>query len=88
MSCSLLLPSFYGIIFLSEPIGIKLIVGIVLLVVALVMINYEKDAVPSSLKWAICAVLAFVGNGMCSVVQKLEQNTSVCYVLYFEGGKR
>ena len=75
VSCSLLLPSFYGIIFLSEPIGIKLIVGIVLLVVALVMINYEKDAVPSSLKWAICAVLAFVGNGMCSVVQKLEQNT-------------
>ena len=75
VSCSLLIPSFYGIIFLGEPVGVKLILGTVLLVVALIMINYEKDTSPTSLKWAIFALLAFVGNGMCSVVQKIEQNT-------------
>ena len=75
VSCSLLIPSFYGIIFLGEPVGVKLVLGTVLLVVALIMINYEKDTSPTSLKWAIFALLAFVGNGMCSVVQKIEQNT-------------
>lgn len=75
VSCSLLIPSFYGIIFLGEPVGVKLVLGTALLVVALIMINYEKDTSPTSLKWAIFALLAFVGNGMCSVVQKIEQNT-------------
>ena len=75
VSCSLLLPSFYGIIFLREPVGVKLIIGTLLLIVALVMINYEKSSAPTTFKWSIFAILAFIGNGMCSVVQKLEQNT-------------
>ena len=75
VSCSLLIPSFYGMTFLSEPVGLTLIIGTVLLVVSLIMINYEKDATPSTLKWIIFVILAFVGNGMCSTVQKIEQNT-------------
>lgn len=75
LSCSLLIPSFYGMVFLGEPVSVTLVVGIILLVTALIMINYEKDPAPATLKWAIFVFLAFVGNGMCSTVQKIEQNT-------------
>lgn len=74
VSCSLLIPSFYGMIFLGEPIGATLIIGTILLIVALFMINYEKNTARSTIKWAIFVILAFIGNGMCSTVQKMEQN--------------
>ena len=78
ISCSLLIPSFYGIIFLREPIGWSLVVGTVLLVVALVLTNYQKASAEDEKqgyclwKWIIFVFFAFVGNGMCSTVQKME----------------
>lgn len=76
VSCSLLVPSFYGILFLKEPVSATLIVGLVLLVVGLVLINRETDrenAKPVSKKWVLFVLLSFLGNGMCSTVQKAEQ---------------
>ena len=75
VSCSLLVPSVYGMLFLNEPIGFSLILGTILLVVALILINYEKDPTPATLKWFLLVTLAFFGNGMCSTVQKLQQLT-------------
>ena len=78
ISCSLLIPSFYGILFLNEPVGWTLIVGTVLLVIALVLTNYRKPTEEDERqgyclwKWVIFVILAFVGNGMCSTVQKIE----------------
>ena len=75
-SYSLLVPAFTGLIILSEPLGIPMIVGLVLLVVSLWLTNHQK-AVPNApkekvtLKWIIYLILAFVGNGMCATVQKL-----------------
>jgi drug/metabolite transporter (DMT)-like permease len=75
ISCSLLIPTFYGMIALSEPVRATLIVGLVMLVGALVMINYRKEKKEggNALKWAVCVTLAALGNGMCSVVQKAKQ---------------
>ena len=73
VSCSLLVPSVYGMLFLNEPIGPALILGTLLLVVSLVLINYEKEPTRVTLKWFLLVGIAFIGNGMCSVVQKLEQ---------------
>lgn len=78
VSCSLLIPSFYGILFLREPVGWSLIVGTVLLVIALVLTNYQKSSEEDKKhgyclwKWILFVFLAFVGNGMCSTVQKME----------------
>ena len=75
-SYSLLVPAFTGLIILSEPLGIPMIVGLVLLVVSLWLTNHQR-AVPNvpkekvTLKWIIYLILAFVGNGMCATVQKL-----------------
>ena len=74
ISCSLLIPSFYGMICLGEPVSATLILGTVLLVVSLIMTNYQKDDTDkkATLKWAVFVILSFIGNGMCSTVQKAK----------------
>ena len=75
ISFSLLVPSFYGILFLREPVSLELILGTMLLIASLILINYEKEKTEekASLKWYIFVFLAFMGNGMCSTVQKAKQ---------------
>jgi drug/metabolite transporter (DMT)-like permease len=73
-SFSLIIPTVYGIIVLQEPVSTNLFIGLGLLAVALVLINLEeKGEKKITLKWAIYVILAFVGNGMCSTVQKVQQ---------------
>lgn len=73
-SCSLVIPTFYGIFVLGEPVNRFLVAGIVLLLVSLVLINLEKKGERKiSLKWIICIFLSFLGNGICSTVQKVQQ---------------
>ena len=73
ISYSLLIPCFYGILFLREPIGWTLIAGIILLAISLWLTNYQKSEKTISLKWLLLVLFAFIGNGMCSTVQKAEQ---------------
>ena len=71
---SLIIPTFYGFIMLGESFKASLIVGILLLLISLVFINFEgKEEKKITFKWTIFAFLAFVGNGMCSTVQKVQQ---------------
>ena len=76
MSYSLLVPAFAGLVILREPIGIPMIAGMILLVLSLWLTNYRQKSVDTpkvkiTLKWLIFVLLGFVGNGMCSTVQKL-----------------
>lgn len=73
-SFSLIIPTLYGILVLQEPVSTNLFIGLGLLAVALVLINLEeKGEKKITLKWAVYVLLAFVGNGMCSTVQKVQQ---------------
>lgn len=72
-SYSLMLPTFYGLIFLKEPVGVGFIPGIILLMISLVLINAKSNDNKISFKWVIYVFLSFVGNGMCSVFQKMQQ---------------
>lgn len=76
MSYSLLVPAFAGLVILREPIGIPMIAGMILLVLSLWLTNHRKKTADTpkekiSLKWLVFVLLGFVGNGMCSTVQKL-----------------
>lgn len=82
ISYSLIIPTFWGIIFLNEPIGKTLIWGILLLCISIALVNLKKSNIKNiaseektkfSFKWGLYVFLAFLGNGMCSTVQKLEQ---------------
>ena len=73
-SFSLMIPTFYGLIFLKDPISIGLYPGLTLLAASLFLINKKgKDTKGFSLKWLICVLLAFLGNGLCSVAQTVQQ---------------
>ncbi len=69
---SLLIPTFHGLIFLKEPYSTALFWGIFLLLISIVFVNIEKkEERKITLKWALYAFLSFLGNGFCSVVQKV-----------------
>lgn len=73
-SYSLLIPTFYGIFFLHDPVKLLFVVGLVLLLVSLFLINFNKnESMRFSRVWLVYVLLYFVGNGMCSTVQKMQQ---------------
>lgn len=69
---SLVLPTLYGII-LGEPISVFLILGISLLLISMFLINKPVKGERFSIKWLIFALLALLGNGMCTITQKMHQ---------------
>ena len=76
ISYSLMIPTFYGLIFLKDNISIGFIFGLFLLIISLFLVNKSDEKAKFSFKWIICVVLSFVGNGMCTVIQKMQQIAS------------
>ncbi len=87
ISCSLLIPSLYGILVqglllqrtsVGEALSPTLLGGTVLLFVSLFLVNRpsagQGRGQRATLRWAIFALLAFLGNGFCSVVQAAKQD--------------
>ena len=70
---SLMIPTVYGIFVLNDPISSGLVLGIILLVISLILINKKDENIKFSLKWIVSVLLAFLGNGLCSVFQKMQQ---------------
>ena len=73
-SYSLLIPTFYGIIFLKDEVHATLFFGLAALFVSLFLINFKKDEnLHFEPMWLLYVILAFISNGMCSTVQKMQQ---------------
>lgn len=73
VSYSLMIPTFYGLVFLKEPISPGLLPGIALMLLSILLTNKKTDEAKINFKWIVYVSLAAVGNGMCSVVQKMQQ---------------
>ncbi len=71
---SLIIPTAYGLILLNEEAGPYLYIGIALLLISLFFINIEEKGEKKriTLKWGFYALLAFIGNGLCSTIQKAQ----------------
>ncbi len=72
-SYSLIIPTMYGALFLYEEFGITKKVGVVILLISLFFIGNIKTGERVSKKWVLYVVLLFLGNGLCSLVQRLYQ---------------
>lgn len=74
ISYSLIIPTFYGLFALGEEGGLTLYIGIILLLISLMLINLEKKGEEKKItfKWAVFTLLAFIGNGGCSTIQKIQ----------------
>ena len=73
ISYSLMIPTVYGLVFLKDPVGVGLFPGLALLAISLFLLNQKNINMPVTAKWIVFVVLAFIGNGMCTVVQKMQQ---------------
>lgn len=75
MQYSLLIPTAYGLLMLDEPVKFWLFVGIAMLMVSLVLINQEGKVEKKqiTLRWGVCVLLMFLGNGICATTQKIQQ---------------
>ena len=75
MSYSLLIPTVYGLI-TGEPISWLKVVGFVVLIVSAFLIrsqHTDSDNKKVSFKWLIVVILAFLGNGFCTVFQTAQE---------------
>ncbi|MBR6729352.1 MAG: hypothetical protein IKL80_04240 [Clostridia bacterium] len=72
-SYSLMIPTFYGLLFQQEPAGFWLFLGLGFLALSLLFITLKKDEKQISFRWGIYAFLAFAGNGLCSTIQRVQQ---------------
>ena len=73
VSCSLIFPTVYGIM-LGEPVTATVIIGMGLLLAAIVMVNLKFDkSAKFTWKWFACVMVAFFGNGLCSITQNMQK---------------
>ncbi len=72
-SFAMIVPMAFGIVFYNESITLALAFGFLLLVISLFLMNEKKSEEKVTLKWLVYVGLAFIGNGMFSVVLSLCQ---------------
>ena len=90
-SYSLLIPTFYGIIFLHDPINPALYIGLAALVVSLYLINKNKDeSMEFSPSWIVFILLTFVAYKNEFMIIALAAVTIVLFALGLskKGNKR
>lgn len=78
-SFGLLIPSFYGIFFLKEPVGFLFYIGLAFFALCVTCINSKSKSnqpiqkKPFTFKWLLYVLLASISNGFCSVFQTMQQ---------------
>ena len=79
MAYSLIIPTVFAIIAYGEYPAWTFYVGLIFLMVSLFFIGVPRKDVKKqqvNAKWLICITLAFIGNGMCSLLQTHYQRLS------------
>lgn len=73
ISCSLIVPTTYGII-RGETVTAVTVIGMALLFGAIALVNLKFDQKNAfSMKWFVWVMIAFLGNGFCSATQNMHK---------------
>lgn len=75
ISCSVVVPLVYGVIFLKEPVSLPLGIGLVLLFISVLLVSepWKKENVTITPKWILYISITFLCNGICTSIQKYFQ---------------
>lgn len=75
ISYSIVFPVVYGIVFLKEPAGILTYIAFAIIAVSLYLSrgNTAGEKKEFSVKWVIYILIATIGNGLFSVMKKMQQ---------------
>lgn len=71
MSGGMLLPYFFGVLFLNEVISVYRIIGVLIILAAVFIANKTKYSFPASF-YVLCALI-FIFNGFVSITSKYHQ---------------
>ena len=69
----MIVPFFYGILFLGEEAGLLKWLGIIILCASLIPSVMKKDGEKTNVKFIIYAMIVFMTNGFVSVFSKMHQ---------------
>lgn len=73
ISCSLVIPTAYGIL-RGETVAAATVIGMTLLFSSIALVNLKFDQKNAfSMKWFIWVMIAFLGNGLCSASQSMHK---------------
>ena len=75
-SFGILLPTFYGILFLKEPASIYTYIALALITFSLFLMNYQKNEDANqeriTLKWILFVLLTILSNAAISILGKIQ----------------
>ena len=74
LSFTLIFPLVYGVVVRGDELGLVQITGLVFLFSAVFLSKSQStgESKKVSAKWVICVVIAFAGNGLCSIVANMQ----------------
>ena len=72
-SYSLMIPTFWGIFVSGDKVTLLSIGGITLLILSIILVNLKKEDSRITPKWIFFVVLGLVSNGICTLIQRLQQ---------------
>lgn len=76
LSCGMLIPTIFGMIYSQEKATVLKIIGITIMVVALIINSGLTQNKKANLKWFVFAIFTFVFAGLVGVVQKIHQTSA------------
>jgi len=74
LSFTLIFPTFYGVLVRGDRLGVIQIIGFVFLFSAMFLSKSHSTSTGKKVspKWAICVLIAFIGNGVCSIASNMQ----------------
>lgn len=73
ITCSLIFPTSYGIL-MGEAVTPRIIAGMAMLLISIVLVNLKfSQKGKFSFKWLMYVLVAFLGNGVCGVMQNMQK---------------
>ena len=75
LSYSMVIPIFYGLVFLRDTATLFTYLGFILMMASLYFLRAQKDGEKKafSVQWLICLIFVFLTNGFLSVIIKVQQ---------------
>lgn len=75
-SFGVFISTFYGIVFLKEPVSILTYIAFAMILVSLFMMNYQKqeevDKQKITFKWVVCVLLIVISNAAIGIIGKMQ----------------
>ena len=79
-SYSLMIPTFYGIFVSGDDVTLFKGAGIGLLIISIILVNLKKEDSRITPRWIFFVVLGLVSNGVCTLIQRVQQEDLVIAV--------